>query len=75
MNLLSLSEVARRLGVSDKTARQFKSELPGAVRVGQRVKYTEDAIADFIRRGGCAPAQRAAVSVTPEVLGGRPPLC
>lgn len=56
MKLLTLTEVARRLGVSEKTARQFKSELPGVVRVGQRVKYTEDAIVEFIRRGGCRAA-------------------
>ena len=59
MNLLSLSDVARRLGVSEKTARQFKSELPGVVRVGRRIKYTEDAISDFIRSGGCRPAVEA----------------
>jgi len=45
-----------RLGISERTARQFRSELPGAVRVGQRIKYTEDAITEFIRRGGCRPA-------------------
>jgi predicted site-specific integrase-resolvase len=55
VGLLTLAEVARRLGVSEKTARQFKSELPGVVRVNRRVKYTEDAITEFIRRGGCRP--------------------
>jgi predicted site-specific integrase-resolvase len=55
MNLLTLSQVARRLGVSEKTARQFKSELPGVVLIGRRVKYTEEAIAEFVRRGGCRP--------------------
>lgn len=58
MNLLTFAQVARLLGVSEKTARQFKSELPGVVLVGRRVKYTEDAIAEFIRRGGCRPAER-----------------
>jgi len=57
MNLLTLSDVARRLGVSEKTARQFKSELPGVVLIGRRVKYTEDAITEFIRRGGCRPVE------------------
>lgn len=60
MNLLSLSQVAQRLGVSEKTARQFKTELPGVVRVGQRVKYREDAIIEFIQSGGCRPAERPA---------------
>jgi hypothetical protein len=57
MTLLTLSQVAMRLGISERTVRQFKSELPGAVRVGQRIKYTEDAIAEFIRRGGCRPVE------------------
>jgi hypothetical protein len=59
MNLLTLSEVARRLGVSEKTARQLRSELPGAVRVGQRIKYREDALIGFIERGGCSPERVA----------------
>ena len=59
MHLLTLQEVAHRLGVSDKTARQFKDELPGAVRVGRRVKFREDAIVEFIQRGGCRPADQA----------------
>ena len=58
MNLLTLSEVAHRLGVSDKTARQFKAELPGAVRIGQRIKFREDAIIEFVQRGGCRPAEQ-----------------
>lgn len=53
MNLLSLSQVAVRLGVSEATLRQFKNELPGAVRVGLRTKWTEESIAEFIQRGGC----------------------
>ncbi len=57
MRLLTLSEVAQRFGLSAKTIRQFKNELPGAVRVGRRVKYSEDGVAEFIRRGGCGRAQ------------------
>jgi predicted DNA-binding transcriptional regulator AlpA len=60
MNLLTLSQVARRLGVSEKTARQFKSELPGVVLIGRRVKYTENAIIEFIQRGGCRPVDQSA---------------
>jgi predicted DNA-binding transcriptional regulator AlpA len=61
MNLLTLSEVGRRLGVSERTVRQFKSELPGAVRIGRRVKYTEEAITEFVRRGGCRPVESPSV--------------
>lgn len=64
MNLLTLSEVARRLGVSEKTARQIRSELPGAVRIGQRVKYREDSLAEFIGRGGCRPDTGAVRGMT-----------
>lgn len=63
MNLLTLQEVAQRLGVSDKTARQFKSDLPAGVRIGRRIKYTEDSIAEFIRRGGCRPTGQPANTV------------
>ncbi len=58
MNLLTLSQVAQRLGVSERTVQGFKSELPGAVLIGKRVKYTEDSISEFIERGGCRPVER-----------------
>jgi predicted DNA-binding protein (UPF0251 family) len=64
MNLLSLTEVARRFGVCERTARQFKGQLPGEVRVGRRVKYTEEAITDFIRRGGCRPVESPSTGAT-----------
>ena len=53
MNLIGRAEAARRLNVSERTLR--KLDLPGAVRVGSRTKFREDAIADFIQRGGCRP--------------------
>ena len=46
MALLTLAEMARRLGVSEKTARVIAASLP-AVRVGKRNRYPEDAIAAF----------------------------
>jgi len=57
MRLLTLRDVAKRLGVCELTARRFKSELPGSVRVGRRVKYVESEITEFIRRGGCRPVE------------------
>jgi len=57
MNLITFAQYARRLGVSEQTARKFKAELPGAVRVGRRIKYAEDAVTEFIRRGGCRPVE------------------
>ncbi|SPE39099.1 Excisionase family DNA binding domain-containing protein [Candidatus Sulfopaludibacter sp. SbA3] len=46
MQLLTLAECARRLGVSEKTARQIAKALP-AVRVGKRYRYPADAVAAF----------------------------
>jgi excisionase family DNA binding protein len=46
MALLTLAEVARRLGISEKTARVVARELP-AVRVGKRNRYPADAVAAF----------------------------
>jgi len=46
MKLLTLAEVARRLGISEKTARVVVRELP-AVRVGKRNRYPADAVAVF----------------------------
>jgi predicted DNA-binding transcriptional regulator AlpA len=60
VSLLNLNQVAQRLGISEKTLRNFKGELPGAVRVGRRIKYQESDITDFIRRGGCRPAVQSA---------------
>jgi predicted DNA-binding transcriptional regulator AlpA len=60
VSLLTLSQVAQRLGISEKTIRNFKSELPGGVRVGRRIKYLESDISEFIRRGGCRPTVQSA---------------
>ncbi len=46
--LLTLAEVARRLGVSEKTARNIARVLP-AVRVGKRNRYPAEAVADFVK--------------------------
>ncbi len=51
--LLTLAEVARRLGVSEKMARKVVQEFPG-VHVGKRTRYPESAIHGFIARGGSA---------------------
>ena len=51
MALLTLIEVARRLGVSEKMARKLVQEFPG-VNVGKRIRYPESAIHEFIARGG-----------------------
>jgi excisionase family DNA binding protein len=56
MRLLSFKQVAERLGVSEVTLRKIRSELP-TVRVGRRIKYTEDAVVEFIQRGGCRQAE------------------
>ena len=48
--LLTLAEMARRLGVSEKTARIIAKDLP-AVRVGKRNRYPADAVAEFAKTG------------------------
>ena len=52
MRLLTFSDVARRLGISEPTARKFRDQLPGAVRLSKRTRWIEDEIDQFIRRGG-----------------------
>jgi hypothetical protein len=55
-DLLTFEEVMRKhFKVTPKTGRQFRAQLPGAVRVGRRIKYSEQAILGFIRAGGCKP--------------------
>lgn len=53
MALLTLAEMARRLGVSEKTARTIAKDLP-AVRVGKRNRYPEGAVAEFAKSTGTA---------------------
>jgi len=58
--LLTLAETARRLGVSEKTARAIAKDLP-AVRVGKRYRYPADAVAAFANTatvGANAPTGR-----------------
>ncbi len=44
--LLTLAETARRLGISEKTAREIVRDFP-AVKVGKRFRYPADAVAAF----------------------------
>jgi excisionase family DNA binding protein len=59
MQLLTLAEVARRLGVCDKTARKVVQQLP-TVRVGKRVRYRSDVLENFVERGGLTIQRSAA---------------
>jgi hypothetical protein len=57
MKLLTFTEVSRQLGVSLPTARKIRAQLPGAVLIGTRIRYREDAILEFVQRGGCRPVE------------------
>jgi hypothetical protein len=52
MKLLSIPEISRLIGRSDKTVRLYKERLPGAVLIGKRTLYREDAVMKFIEGGG-----------------------
>jgi excisionase family DNA binding protein len=54
MALLTLAEVARRLGVSEKTARVIAKGLP-AVRVGKRLRYPADGVDAFAKAATVGP--------------------
>lgn len=56
MKLLTLTQVAQMLGISDATARKISPELPGAVVLGRRTRYQEAAVIAFVQAGGCARA-------------------
>ena len=59
MTLLSLSNVARRLGVSQRTvAAWVRDGLLPAVPVGSRQKVSETALAEFLLKG--APREGSA---------------
>ena len=61
MKLLTLTQVAQLLGISDSTARKIAPELPGAVVLGRRTRYQESAVIAFVQAGGCgATAKQAA---------------
>ena len=57
--LLTVADIARRLGISEKAGRKLVQNLP-AVRIGKRDRYPEAALAEYIARGGCRPAERPA---------------
>jgi excisionase family DNA binding protein len=59
MALLTLAEVARRLGVSEKTARLVAKDLP-AVRVGKRNRYPAEAVALFAKTPTLDPSTSVA---------------
>lgn len=48
--LLTLAEVARRLGVSAPTARKIARQIP-SVRVGERLRYSVEALAEYAKTG------------------------
>ena len=49
MKTLTLTDAARRIGVSRDTAR--KLNLPGAVLIGRRIRYSAEAVDRFIVEG------------------------
>lgn len=62
--LLTLAEVARRLGVSAPTARLIVRDLP-AVRVGSRLRYSEDVIAGYAKTAAVVPSVAPVVPAFP----------
>ena len=52
MKLLTLTQVAQMLGISDRTARKISADLPGAVVLGKRTRYQESAAVAFVQAGG-----------------------
>jgi hypothetical protein len=48
--LLTLVSVAKMLGVCEITARKIVRDLP-AVRIGKRVRWNSDVIAEFAKSG------------------------
>jgi DNA-binding Lrp family transcriptional regulator len=52
MQLLTFSELSRRLGLSPKTLRKMADQLPGRVLINGRPRYCEDAVMAFIQAGG-----------------------
>jgi excisionase family DNA binding protein len=64
MALLTLAEVARRLGVSEKTARVIAKGLP-AVRVGKRLRYPADGVDAFARTATVAALAQSDPSALP----------
>ena len=52
MKLLTLVEVARALGICYTTAHKLRDTLPGAVWLGNRRRWRESAIAEFVENCG-----------------------
>ena len=53
MNLLTLSQVAMRLGVGESTMRKIAPQLHGQVVIGKRKRWRADDVEAFILAGGC----------------------
>ena len=51
MKLICISEIARKIGVSDKTIRKYQERLPGAVVIGKRTLYREEEVLKVHRSG------------------------
>ena len=60
MKLFTLRQLARVLGVDEKTARKFTAELRG-VRIGKRTRWTEESVLELIQRGGCSSERSTVV--------------
>jgi excisionase family DNA binding protein len=58
--LLTLAEVARRLGVSAPTARKVVRQIP-AVRVGARLRYLDSAVEEYAKTGTMPARQESHV--------------
>ena len=77
--LVRAFDVAERLGYSLATVKVMarRGELPGAVRIGRRVRFDMDEVERFIKGGGSAPiapkkrSGRQKIRVT---SGNRPPM-
>ena len=67
MKLICVSEISRKLGVSDKTIRKYQERLPGAVVIGKRTLYREEEVLKFIEAGGISVSEQSPVSVNPSV--------
>lgn len=54
--LLTMADIARRLGVSQKIAREIAQTLPG-IKVGRRIRYSEEAVTAFVKSGSSEHAR------------------
>ena len=65
MKLICVSEISRKLGVSDKTIRKYQERLPGAVVIGKRTLYREEEVLKFIEAGGISVSEQSPETVSP----------